>query len=178
MSVDALLIDLLNREGGYVDNPNDKGGPTNFGITEQVARAYGFKGDMRELPREIALAIYRQRYWAAPGFYDISLRYPALAAELFDTGVNMGPKKAGQFLQRVLNVLNRQHTDYPDIFADGDIGAMTLQALDLYRSRRGAGGEAVLTKAVNACQIVRYIEIAEANPSQEEFEYGWIASRG
>ena len=176
-AIDDLLDDLLKREGGYSDHPADKGGPTNFGITEQTARAYGYKGDMRDLPRETALAIYRQRYWIGPKFYDVSLRYPRLAAEMLDTGVNMGPKRAVTMLQRALNVLNRGNIDYPDIIADGDIGPMTLHALDGYRARRGAAGEDVLLKAVNGLQIGRYFDIAEANPSQEVFMYGWIANR-
>jgi lysozyme family protein len=176
-AIEMLLEGLLDREGGYSNNPADRGGPTNFGITEQVARAYGYQGDMRALPRDTAKAIYRKRYWAAPRFYDVSLRYPALAAELFDTGVNMGPKRAAEFLQRALNVLNRQHTDYPDINVDGDLGDMSLAALDGYRTKRGSDGENVLLHMVDAFQAVRYVEIAEANPSQETFEYGWIRSR-
>jgi lysozyme family protein len=91
-AIDTLLDGLLQREGGYVNNPADRGGPTNYGITEQVARAFGYAGDMRSLPRSTALEIYRRQYWAGPGFDQVALRYPALAAELFDTGVNMGPK--------------------------------------------------------------------------------------
>lgn len=176
-SIDTLLEGLLNREGGYSNNPADRGGPTNYGITEQVARAYGFSGDMRVLPREVALTIYRLRYWSGPGFDQVAMRYPALAAELFDTGVNMGPKTAATFFQRALNVLNRGGSDYPDFPADGDIGALTLHALDGFRQRRGTVGEAVLLKAVECLQGARYIAIAEANPSQETFEYGWLDNR-
>lgn len=174
MSIEQLLNDLLAREGGYTDNPADRGGPTNFGITEQVARAHGYVGDMRDLPRDTAAAIYRQLYWEAPHFYDISLRYPALAAELFDIGVNMGPKRAATMLQRTLNVLNRGASDYPDINADGDFGAISLHALDGYRARRGADGEKVLLSAVGCLRGCAYVGIAEANPSQEVFEYGWL----
>jgi lysozyme family protein len=52
------LIDaLIEREGGYVDHPADKGGPTCFGITQTVARAQGYAASMRQLPREEAAAI-------------------------------------------------------------------------------------------------------------------------
>ena len=49
--VDALIDGLIEREGGYVNHPADKGGPTCFGITEAVARAHGYAGAMRSLPR-------------------------------------------------------------------------------------------------------------------------------
>ena len=55
MSVDQMLETLLGKEGGYTDHPSDRGGPTNWGITEKVARAYGYTGDMRELERDLAI---------------------------------------------------------------------------------------------------------------------------
>jgi lysozyme family protein len=61
--------------------------------------------------------------------------------------------------------------------ADGDAGEVTLHALDGFRQRRGAAGEAVLLKAVECLQGARYIAIAEANPKQEAFEYGWLDNR-
>lgn len=169
--IDALLDGLLEREGGYVNHPADRGGPTNYGITETVARAYGYEGDMRALPRELALSIYRKRYWERPGFEAVARRYPRLAAELFDTGVNMGPKVAAQFLQRTLRLLAGLAS------ADGDIGPLTLLALDAFKAKRGPNGEDVLLKAVDALQGARYISIAESNPSQRAFVYGWLDHR-
>src|SRR5881392_3967000 len=102
------MIDaLIEREGGYVSNPADKGGPTCFGITEAVARANGYVGSMRQFPREDAAAIYRRIYWQRPGFDEVAKRSARIASELFDTGVNMGPAVATTFLQRALTALNR-----------------------------------------------------------------------
>ena len=92
--VDRLIDALIDREGGYVDHPADKGGPTCFGITEAVARAQGYGGPMRQLPRDEAGAIYKRLYWFRPGFDHIAGRSVTLASELFDTGVNMGPAVA------------------------------------------------------------------------------------
>ena len=64
---DRLIEELIEREGGYVNHPNDKGGPTRFGITERVARAHGYSGAMALLPRNEAAAIYRRLYWLRPG---------------------------------------------------------------------------------------------------------------
>lgn len=177
MSVDTQIDALIAREGGYVNHPADRGGPTRFGITEQRARAHDFKGDMRDLPIQMARDIYRSMYWERPGFEVVSRRMPRLAEELFDTGVNMGPKVAATFLQRALNVLNRGSTDYPDIAADGDIGQMTTNSLDTFKAKRGAQAETILLRAVDALQGARYIEIAEKNPSQEAFAFGWLANR-
>ena len=95
----ALIDGLIDREGDYVNHPADRGGPTRFGITEAVARAHGYAGAMRQLPREQAEAIYRRIYWDRPRFAEVAKRSPATAAELFDTGVNMGPAVAATFLQ-------------------------------------------------------------------------------
>ncbi|EMA4431440.1 TPA: glycosyl hydrolase 108 family protein, partial [Enterobacter hormaechei] len=57
MTKDDIFNTILGKEGGYVDHPNDKGGPTNWGITQATARAHGYTGDMRNLTREQALAI-------------------------------------------------------------------------------------------------------------------------
>ncbi|HEY6047601.1 MAG TPA: glycosyl hydrolase 108 family protein, partial [Sphingomicrobium sp.] len=91
MDVDSLVGAIIDREGGYVNHPADAGGPTCFGITEAVARASGYSGPMRQLPRDEAAAIYKRLYWLRPRLDEVAKRSPAVAAELFDTGVNMGP---------------------------------------------------------------------------------------
>lgn len=177
MNVDKLIDEVIEREGGYSNHPADRGGPTNFGITEQVARAFGYKGDMKTLPRSTAVAIYKARYWSGPKFDQVAAICPAIGEELFDTGINMGVAAAGRFLQRALNVLNRGATDYPDIGVDGAVGRMTLAALDGYVKKRGAAGGEVLRRALDSLQGARYIELAEKSPSQEAFAYGWLANR-
>ena len=172
-----LLEDLLVREGGYVDHPDDRGGATNFGITQSVARAAGWAGTMHELPRDFALAIYRRRYWAAPRFDAVAAITAEVAAELFDAGVNMGPGVAIGFLQRSLNALNRHGMDWPDINVDRSIGNATIDALRALITRRGDAGEVVLLKALNALQAVRYIELAEGRAANESFLFGWLSSR-
>jgi lysozyme family protein len=176
-NIDELIEDVIDREGGYVNHPADRGGATHWGITEAVARRQGFTGDMRALPKDDAIAIYRRLYWIAPHFDAIAARAPALAAELFDTGINMGTGTATAFLQRALNALNRNGADYGDIAVDRQIGPATLAALDSFLKRRGKGAEAVLLKAVDALQGAHYLRLAETRPSQEAFLYGWLANR-
>jgi lysozyme family protein len=175
--IEALIDELIEREGGYVSHPADKGGPTRYGITEAVARAHGFAGAMAELPRDEAAAIYRRLYWLRPKFDEVAGRSPALAAELFDTGANMGPAVAATFLQRSLTALNRNGKDYPDLVPDGRIGPRTLAALDAFLSARGKRGESVILRAIEALQGERYLRLAERRPANEAFLYGWLANR-
>ena len=177
MDVDELIDEVIGREGGYSNHPADRGGPTRWGVTEAVARAHGYTGDMRSFPREEAVAIYRRIYWLRPGFDRVAQLAPAIAAELFDTGVNMGPEVAAGFLQRALNALNRGATDYCDIAVDRRIGEATVAALSGFMSRRGASGETVLLKAIEALQGERYLRLAEQRPANEAFLYGWLANR-
>jgi hypothetical protein len=191
VDVDELIDALIEREGGYVNHPADKGGPTCFGITEAVARAHGYAGAMRQLPRAEAAAIYRRLYWQRPKFDEVAKRSAHLAAELFDTGVNMGPAVAVTFLQRALTALNRGAKDYPDLTPDGRIGPATLNALDTFFATRGSSppvgldggdqrrtsGETVLLRALEALQGERYLRLAERRPANEAFLYGWLANR-
>jgi lysozyme family protein len=172
-----MLVELLRREGGYVHHRDDRGGATNWGITEAVARAHGWLGTMRDLPRDLALSIYRKRYWEQPRFDAVAEMSPKVAFELFDTGVNMGPGVAAAMLQRSLNALNRQQRDWPDVVMDRMVGPATLAALARLLAVRGKDGEAVLLKALNALKGARYIELAEARAANESFLYGWLAHR-
>jgi lysozyme family protein len=176
--MDEMIESVLDREGGYVNHPADKGGPTCFGITEAVARAHGYRGAMRQLPREDAMTIYRRLYWLRPCFDQVALRSTSIAAELFDTGVNMGPTVAATFLQRALTALNRNGADYADLVPDGRIGNKTVEALDAFLAIRGkASGEVVLLRALEALQGERYLRLAERRPANEAFLYGWLANR-
>ena len=178
MDVDGLVEGLIEREGVYVANPDDRGGPTRFGITEAVARANGYRGAMRQLPRDEAAAIYKRLYWLRPRLDEVASRSPPVAAELFDTGANMGPAVAVTFLQRALTALNRNGKDYPDLVPDGRIGAVTLAALDSFLQLRGrSSGETVLLRALEALQGERYLRLAERRPANEAFLYGWLANR-
>lgn len=178
LGVDGMIDALIEREGGFVSHPADKGGPTCFGISEAVARANGYAGAMQNLPRDEAAAIYRRLYWLRPRFDQVAKRSDRIAAELFDTGVNMGPAVAATFLQRALTALNRNAGDYADLTPDGRVGPMTLHALDAFLAARGkSGGETVLMRALEALQGERYLRLAERRPANEAFLYGWLANR-
>lgn len=177
MNFERVIDDILAKEQGYVDHPDDRGGPTNYGITVAVARSSGYHGDMRELPLSLAREIYRKRYIVRPAFDKVWLASSTIGDELIDTGVNMGPSRAATFLQVALNAFNQQGSRYADLFVDGSIGEVTLAALRAYLRHRGHEGEKVMVCALNVLQGARYFEIVESNPSQESFMYGWLRSR-
>ena len=177
ISIADMIDEVIDREGGYVNHPADRGGATNWGVTEAVARQSGYDGPMQKLPRDTAIAIYTQQYWTKPKFADVAKHAPLLAKELFDTGINMGTGTATGFLQRALNALNRNGSDYADIIVDRQIGPASMHALKQFLARRGANAQGVLTKAIDALQGAHYLRLAETRPSQEAFLYGWLANR-
>lgn len=115
MNFDEAFTELLGHEGGYSDHPDDPGGKTMWGVTERVARAEGYTGDMRNLPVEVAKTIYRKLYWTPVRADEVPapIRYA-----LFDAAVNSGPEQAIRWLQRTVGV-----TD------DGKFGPKTLEAV-------------------------------------------------
>lgn len=175
--IEDIITRVVQREAGYVDHPSDRGGPTNWGITESVARLAGWQGNMIDLPESFARDVYRRRYVLTPSFDKVAYTSVAVGEELVDTGVNMGPAVASVFFQRWLNAFNQRGRRYEDLFVDGRIGPATIKAFNGYVDFRGQEGEDVMVAALNAVQGNRYLEIAENNVTQEDFIYGWIRTR-
>lgn len=105
---------LLKHEGGFSDHSADPGGKTRYGVTEAVAREAGYRGDMRELPLDLAQRIYKDKYWDA-------VQAEALPADVryivFDGAVNSGVTQSAKWLQRACGVKD-----------DGVIGPQTIRA--------------------------------------------------
>lgn len=180
MSIHKIIERLIDREGGFSDNPDDLGGPTRYGITQAKAREWGYEGDMRDFPRSTAVGIYKHDFYTGPGFSLVEDISPAIAEELVDTGVNMGA--AGRdwptvWLQEWLNVFNAQGALYDDIAVDGIIGPATISALEAFLSIRGKEGVAVMLTALNCEQGVRYKQLTTARERNETFTYGWLRAR-
>ena len=114
MDFELALAFVLDQEGGYSHRSDDP--ETNFGITRQTARAYGYRGSMRNIRMELVRRIYRQGYWDRCRCED--LPYHPLRLAVFDAAVNSGPGQSIKWLQAELGVA-----------ADGVIGPVTLAAL-------------------------------------------------
>ena len=92
--VAAVVAGVFAIEGGFVNDPNDAGGATNHGITEQVARQHGYTGPMQSLPKGMAQDIYIRSYIEQPKFDRVLAMSPAVGTKLVDAGVNAGPGRA------------------------------------------------------------------------------------
>ena len=108
---DRFIDRLLSHEGGYVNDPNDPGGETRFGISK---RSYP-RLNIRKLTRAEAIAIYRRDFWERSRADDLP---PAVGFQLLDGAVNSGIDNATRWLQRAVGVAD-----------DGIIGPVTLGAL-------------------------------------------------
>lgn len=175
---DKALRHTLGIEAGYSNHPSDTGKATNHGITQAKAKAWGYTGDMRELPRDLAVMIYREDFWDLLHLDRVAALSEPVALELFDTAVNCGVDVPVEHLQRLLNVFNREQSDYQDIKVDGLIGRNTLAALsDYLLARSRQNGAAVLVEALNSLQGAYYTTISELRPANEAFTFGWFAQR-
>lgn len=147
MDFDLAFDKLLGHEGGYSNHPSDPGGETMWGITARVARANGYLGDMRSMPRHMAKDLYRKLYWNKVRADELpaALRYP-----MFDAAVNSGPKQAICWLQRAV-----------DVGEDGQIGPMTLAAAQ----RAGAAAAIRLT--------AERLDFMTSLPTWGAFGRGW-----
>lgn len=112
MSFSVALERVLKHEGGYVNDPSDPGGETNYGITVAVARANGYQGPMKIIPISLVQKIYKQSYWDACQCDSLP---PSVAYQVFDSAVNQGVRQSSKFLQRALKIGD-----------DGVIGPKTL----------------------------------------------------
>lgn len=173
---------VRENEGGYANNPNDRGGETYKGIARKfwsewegwkIIDSYkkhvrNFESDLEKDQglQDAVLAFYKRYFWNELSLDQVNDQQ--IATELFDTGVNMSTNTAGTFLQRSLNVLNNQGRMYPDLLVDGRIGAKTIQVLNAHKS------PSRVLKMLNCLQGAKYVAICENNPSQEEFMWGWM----
>jgi lysozyme family protein len=152
----------IGHEKGYVFDPDDKGGETNYGISK---RSYP-DIDIKNLSLKEAKIIYFVDFWNTRKGH-LSNLPKSIAIEVFDTGVNMGINRARMMLQTALNLLNRVETLYDDLTVDGWIGDTTLEVIKKVSERK-------LLKVLNGLQFKEYFEIVEDYHSQEKFFAGWV----
>ncbi len=152
---------VLEREGGYVNNPHDRGGATNKGITQKTYDDYRTRKGLNRQPvlgisAEELQEIYYSMYWL-PAACD---HMPApVDIVVFDTAVNSGPGRAVKFLQRLVNTKQ-----------DGAFGPKTLAAISQYIGTHGAKN---MARDLIALREGFIDGIIENDPSQVVFAKGW-----
>lgn len=183
---DRAFKKTMKHEGGYVDDPDDRGGETYRGISRRFHPSWGgwsfidASKNEDEFPKclgeneaiDISVSqFYKDQFWNR--FQGDQIRDQAIAEELFDTGVNMGVHRAVTFLQQALNVLNRNERSWSDIVEDGQLGPGTMHALDAYWISERDGE--LLLKVMGLLQGNHYIEYMRKSPTQEKYARGWLA---
>jgi lysozyme family protein len=165
-AVDQMIDDVIRREGGFVDHPRDRGGPTNFGITQAtLSRHLGRPAsadDVRRLSRAVASEIYRREYFAAPRLDRLPARVQPF---VFDAAVNHGPRRAIRFVQQVCHAAG--------------FGPLAIDGLCGPRTQRVAGeadrvmGDWLLAAVVEERRNF-YIALVQRDPAQRVFLRGWL----
>lgn len=165
--VAKLIDDVLRREGGFVDHPADRGGPTKFGITQQTLSGYigraALRSEVKSLSEEVARDIYERNYFYAPR---IDRLPEPIQAFVFDCAVNHGPRQAIRFVQRVCNAADWQ----PRLVEDGAMGPNTRRAAEWAQSQMG---HLFLAALVEERRNFYYL-IVQMRPSQQAFLKGWL----
>lgn len=174
----AIISSVVQVEGGFVDHRDDPGGATNYGITERVARANGYRGSMRNFPESKAWEIYNRQYIIEPGFGPLVESSYGVGHKVVDIGVNAGPRRPSCWLQQGLNAFNSKGRDYSDITVDCDVGPATMRAWTGLKRRRGTrlACELIL-KYLDGKQAAHYSRLADRSQRFETFMVGWFRTR-
>jgi len=176
----------LGHEGGYSNDPVDAGGETYKGITKRYEPDWDGWGvieqhrsdsnfpkclDSLMLLQEKVMVVYKRKYWDI--FWGDRIDNQDVANEMFDTGVNMGTNRSIKFLQKSLNLLNRNQKNWNDIGEDGVIGNNTLNTLDNFLNNYKRDIKYLL-KMMNLFQGMHYINYMGKSSKQERFARGWL----
>lgn len=175
-NVHDIALEIVAREGGFVNDPADPGGATNHGVTIGTLRALARDvthdghvdaADVRALTRDDAVEIFLSQYFDRPG---LSRLPEAVQPSVFDMYVNAG-MMAVKLLQRVLKAAGHGVRD------DGIIGLATLTAA---RAEAAKGAQALIDR-YGAARRDFYYGLAEARPASRKYacrrdggKGGWI----
>lgn len=166
-ALDQMIDDVIRREGGYTNNPNDKGGPTNFGITQADLSKYlghnALISEVKNLSEDTAREIYEQRYYYGPSIQKLP---EEIQPFIFDSAVNNGARRAIKFIQRVCN----QAGYPPHLDEDGAMGPKTLAGANWALNEM----KDYFLKSLIEERRMFYLLIVDHNPDQSVFIKGWL----
>ena len=150
---------LLKVEGGYSNDKNDKGGETKYGIIEEEARDFGYKGDMQDLTIDFVKNIYLKKYYLGNKLDKVVNDKVALS--ICDWAVNSG-RNGTKNAQIAINQLTNANLD-----VDGIIGNKTLEAINSVDPEK-------FLEVYHNLQRIYYKGKVEADRTQERFLTGWL----
>lgn len=156
MTLQTLIDELIEREGGFVDDPEDRGGATKFGITHLTLASFRkrqvSKDDVKNLSKEEAVEIYNYLFKTDK----LNLLPEFLHAPMFDFVVHSGPKNPIKILQSIVGVVE-----------DGKLGPETAKACGRFMPED-------LLFALAKRRILFLIRLTQKAPGQIKFLAGWI----
>ena len=155
---DKIFDYLLKVEGGYTDDKHDKGGKTKYGITEEDARDFGYKGDMQDLTKDFAKSIYLKKYYLGNKLDKVVNDKVALS--ICDWTVNSG-KTGKKKAQIVANKFGSNLT------VDGIIGPKTVEAINKINPE-------TFLKEYHEMQRNFYKYLVSKDKTQQDFLTGWL----
>lgn len=165
--ITTMIDDILRREGGFVDHPADRGGPTKFGITLKTLSHYigrvALRSEVEALSEDVAREIYELNYYIAPR---IDRLPEPIRAFIFDSAVNHGPRRGIKFVQSVCNQAGYE----PALSIDGAMGPKTKRGAEWAQQEM----QGIFLKALIEERRNFYFVIVEASPSQQVFLRGWL----
>ncbi|WP_462250423.1 glycoside hydrolase family 108 protein [Ekhidna sp.] len=160
LAYDNAFEYTIGHEGKYVNDPDDPGGETKFGVSK---RSYAHL-DIKNLTIEDAKKIYFEDFWLK---LSCDKMLPDAAKELFDTSINMGTIRGAKIFQEALNLTNRDQRDYKNISIDGNIGPATLKAFESNKYKKA------LVNVMNILQGEFYINLMRKKERNEKY-IGWF----
>lgn len=182
MGIEIIEKTIAGHEGGYVNDPDDRGGETYKGISrkwwpnwkgwEVIDRYKKIAEDDEHLnkilkgSRELDKMVYDFYFEEYYKEYD-QLSNLAVQEELYDTSVNLGVPETKELFQEALNLLNRNERNYDDLVVDGTIGPVTMAAYEKCNHEK-------LVKTLNLLQGEKYLQIVREDHTQEKFFNGWL----
>ena len=150
--------------GGYVNDPDDYGGETKYGLTKTTLRNLGYRGEVINLTKDQAKKCYYKGFWS--NFNYGQIEDPRIAIEMFDQAIHLKYGQGNKNLQEAYNLLNVGKAG--DLKVDGLIGPITLTYVNRYPYQND------LLHLLNIIQGKYYIERVREDPSQEKYFRGWL----
>jgi lysozyme family protein len=163
-------------EGGWSNDPLDRGGETKFGVTQRTWDAWlrnpaSFKygslpKNVADISRSMTIPLYKSLYWDACRCDE--LNDDDLASRIFDFAVNAGPGRAAKTLQQAYNKIKPE--EWQELKEDGVLGSVTIQAIN----RCSGKYPAALLASFNYSRARYYESVIQNSPSQRRFIRGWF----